>query len=156
MITQGPKSLKLLHSIMNLNTISLPWQQARPTNSIACQYTRPVGFYQQHIHLTTYFSGIFRCKFSSTNQFWAVLFHFVGLSHWIQLLEGLPHQNWFHIRRTRCFGESVQTAQIVMDCLFWCSQCGHSRQMYNIGRASMFVMPCCIRNTLPTQNKLNL
>jgi hypothetical protein len=24
-ITQGPKSLKLLYSIMNLNTISLPW-----------------------------------------------------------------------------------------------------------------------------------
>ncbi len=28
---QRPKSLKLLYSIMNLNTISLPWQ-ARPTN----------------------------------------------------------------------------------------------------------------------------
>jgi len=28
---------------------------------------------------------------------------------------------------------------------FWCSECGHSRQMYNIlsiGRASVFVMPC--------------
>ncbi len=29
-IRQGPKSLKLLYSIMNLNTISLPWQ-ASPT-----------------------------------------------------------------------------------------------------------------------------
>jgi hypothetical protein len=39
-----------------------------------------------------------------------------------------------------------------LDCLdwnglFWCSECGHSRQMYNIlsiGRASMFVMPCLV------------
>ncbi len=29
--TYGPKSLKLLYSIWNLNTISLPWE-ARPTN----------------------------------------------------------------------------------------------------------------------------
>jgi hypothetical protein len=29
--TYGPKSLKLLYSIWNLNTISLPWK-ARPTN----------------------------------------------------------------------------------------------------------------------------
>ncbi len=31
-ITQGQKSVKLLYSIMNLNTISLPSWQARPTN----------------------------------------------------------------------------------------------------------------------------
>ncbi len=33
-ITQGLKSIKLLYSIMNLNTISLPWQ-ARPKIKIA-------------------------------------------------------------------------------------------------------------------------
>ncbi len=32
-ITQGPKSLNLLYSVMNLHTISLPWQ-ARPTRDV--------------------------------------------------------------------------------------------------------------------------
>ncbi len=38
-MTQGPKSLKLLYSIMNLNTISLPWQ-ARPIDSEAYNWSR--------------------------------------------------------------------------------------------------------------------
>ncbi len=47
------------------------------------------------------------------------------------------------MRRTGFFGESVKIGTDV----FWCSECGHSRYMYNIlfiGRASsVFVTPCC-------------
>ncbi len=52
-IIQGPKSLKLLYSIMNLNTISLPQQQARPTNkTIESPTDRNKSAQKHYTHLT--------------------------------------------------------------------------------------------------------
>jgi hypothetical protein len=60
---------------------------------------------------------------------------------------------FYLIRTGFTLGEPVSLVKVfrlfkLEQMFFWCSECGHSRQMYNIlfiGRASMFVMPCFLR-----------
>ncbi len=70
---------------------------------------------------------------------WALAPQGQELWHWIQLLEILPLSNFTQVNQflwSKCLDWNK---------FFWCSECGHSRQMYNIlsiGGTSMFVMPC--------------
>ncbi len=65
-ITQGPKSLKLLYSIMNLNTIFLP-TKARPKKKNRKQETKQKGNYQAlfNPHISIKWCPVL-CTFSSS------------------------------------------------------------------------------------------
>ncbi len=114
-ITQGPKFLELLYSIMNLNTISLPWQ-ARPTNTFfsflgrsevshfACKVYFKISRYQHHrsgnIMVVTSFIYHKQCGFIGIHG------HIIRLSHlytshkphgeWSEGLHCLQHQSFIH------------------------------------------------------------
>ncbi len=68
-ITQGPKSLKLLYSIMNLKTIFLPWQ-ARPTKdgfhvfgcSISFEHASQYKFLAQEFVVKTNLDLVMHCS----------------------------------------------------------------------------------------------
>ncbi len=78
--------------------------------------------------------------------------HFIGPCSHREKDYCIPSNFWkfYLIRTSFTFGEPVSLMKLLYclnwnRCLFWCSECGHGRLMYNIlfiGRASVFVTPC--------------